>query len=151
MQHHFRSFEAVAAQDFGECGGIFFANGGVLDTESSIIAKNQKYSNFGALRDIGFSGTFSINQINTHNLIQHTNGISADRAIRAQSAIRTSARSNRKAPADGDTIFRNKFDPRSISARGQTSIACSATIGDPSLATAIFDTMLRDSIAGSPT
>ncbi|HET8943125.1 MAG TPA: choice-of-anchor Q domain-containing protein [Rudaea sp.] len=54
------------------CAGIFFNYGGMLTTESSIIAKNTKYNSNLSPCDIGGNSPLTISAVNGHNLIQNS-------------------------------------------------------------------------------
>lgn len=55
-----------------QCAGIFFNYGGMLTTESSIIAKNTKYHSNLSPCDIGGNSPLTIGTNNGHNLIQNS-------------------------------------------------------------------------------
>ncbi len=67
----------------GQCGGVYFANGGALTMHSTIIAGNHKYNSTLAQCDIGNGATApTITGTSAHNLIQHSSvAVPADTLI----------------------------------------------------------------------
>jgi hypothetical protein len=155
---------STIAQNFsntiGNCGGVFFSNGGTLTTVSNIIAKNTKYNSTSSPCDIGVgtNKTLTIGAASSNNLIQSAPfALPADTLIGDPQffvlannggptktlGIKTTSPAHQaglnlfswqwdqrgggfprvifnktdigafesEGPGDGDTIFRNGFDP----------------------------------------